>query len=187
METMEQTTLATWRKNPDGSWEPLRVDRVRNPNTPNPGGGSGFLTEFEVVGGDNIIIEHVGDGSIVLRQGGHVIADHNVPTPFEPQLNFIGTGVSVSDDPANARTNIEIDAGSGSGGMIWRGPYDMGSSYSPGDVVVFGDGLFVYDGPITFGYGYGPYGGGPYGAGSGGGGGGEGFGGDPYGSGPYGG
>lgn len=181
----QRTPNTIWRQNADGSWEPTPLVVGARPG----GGGGGtsngpFLTEFEVIGGDNITIVHNGDGSITLREGGHIISEGGVDTPFRTRLNFSG-GVSVVDDAANNRTNVIVDAGGSAGTLVWRGPYDAGAVYSPGDVVSSGDGLFVFTAGTTgFGFGEGPFGDGAFGGESSGGGL---FGSPPFGEGPFGG
>lgn len=39
---------------------------------------------------------------------GHVIEDEGVALPNQPNLNFVGAGVTVSDDPANTETRVTI-------------------------------------------------------------------------------
>lgn len=42
---------------------------------------------------------------------GHVIQDEGTPLAQQVNLNFIGTGVTATDDPANQATNVTISAG----------------------------------------------------------------------------
>lgn len=49
---------------------------------------------------------------------GHVIQDESVDVPQQPNLNFLGAGVSAVDNPATNSTNVTIAGGAGSGHVI---------------------------------------------------------------------
>jgi len=48
---------------------------------------------------------------------GHTIQDEGTALTARAKLNFIGAGVSVTDDAANNQTKVTIDGGSGGGGL----------------------------------------------------------------------
>lgn len=48
--------------------------------------------------------------------GGHLIQDTGAPLPTRAALDFVGAGVTVTDDPDNDRTVVTIDGGGGGGG-----------------------------------------------------------------------
>jgi hypothetical protein len=183
--TIVRTPVAEWRQNADGSWEavPIKGGGVaRTIQSGNPGGGSEFLTPSEVDGGDNVLITELPGGRLLIERGGHAILYEGVEQAWQPKIDFQGSGVVVADDPPNDRTVVTIAGPSGS--MFWRGDYDSGTAYRSGDVVSFGDAIFVYGGaPVGFGFGMGAFGEGPFG--------GEGavsgFGAESFGAGPFGG
>lgn len=43
--------------------------------------------------------------------GGHVIKDEGVTLPKQPNLNFVGAGVTATDDPVNSATKVTIPSG----------------------------------------------------------------------------
>src|SRR4051812_20357170 len=43
--------------------------------------------------------------------GGHVIKDEGVTLPKQPNLNFVGAGVTATDDPVNSATKVTIPGG----------------------------------------------------------------------------
>lgn len=185
MTTTVRTPVAEWRQNADGSWEPVPIRSgggTKIIQGGNPGGGSDFLTPSEVESGDNILVTELPDGKVLIERGGHAILYEGVEAAWQPKLDFQGSGVVVADDPPNDRTVVTIAGPSGS--MFWRGEYLAGTAYRSGDVVSFGDALFVFGGaPVGFGFGMGAFGEGPFG--------GEGavsgFGAQTFGSGPFGG
>jgi hypothetical protein len=59
-----------------------------------PGAVDPTRFEWEDVGGD--------------ASGGLIVQDEGLLLPLEHALNFIGTGVTATDDPANSRTNVTI-------------------------------------------------------------------------------
>jgi len=40
-----------------------------------------------------------------------LLQDEGIDLPFQPTINFTGTGVTASDDPGNNRTNVDIPGG----------------------------------------------------------------------------
>ncbi len=61
--------------------------------------------------------------------GGHAIADEGTLVPSQPTLNFVGPGVTVTDDAINSRTIVTIPGGGSSGGgggggssLTWSAP-----------------------------------------------------------------
>ncbi len=86
-------------------------------------GGSPFVDgQIRLIdnGGPGLDIE-VGTGGGVVNLSnlgagiGHIIQDEGVAENQRPNLNFIGTGVDVTDDPGNDRTNVTITGGVGGG------------------------------------------------------------------------
>lgn len=49
--------------------------------------------------------------------GGHVIEDEGTPLAQRTNLNFVGAGVTVTDDSGNDTTVVTINGGTGSGGV----------------------------------------------------------------------
>lgn len=47
--------------------------------------------------------------------GGHTIADEGTVLPAQRELNFVGSGVTVTDDPANGQTIVTIPGGAAAG------------------------------------------------------------------------
>lgn len=178
-----RTPLAEWRQNDDGSWEPVPLQGSRTEVSGNggPGPGGSFGPE-DILDGDNILVTELPDGKILIERGGHAILYEGVATAWRPNLDFQGSGVNVVDDLAGDRTVVTIPGPSGS--MFWQGEWDSGAVYRSGDVVSFGDAIFIYTGaPQGYGFGMGGFGEGPFG--------GEGsvsgFGTQSFGSGPFGG
>lgn len=184
MSTSVRTPLAEWRQNADGSWEPVPTrsggaSGVSPTQGPGPGGSFG---PQDILDGDNILVTELPDGKVLIERGGHAILYDGVGTPFRPNLDFQGSGVVVADDPAGDRTVVTVAGPSGS--MFWQGEWNSSVAYKSGDVVSFGDAIFVFGGaPQGFGFGMGAFGEGPFG----GVGAVSGFGAQSFGSGPFGG
>lgn len=59
--------------------------------------------------------------------GGHAIADEGILVPSQPILDFVGPGVTVTDDVTNSKTIVTIPGGGGGGGgggssLTWSAP-----------------------------------------------------------------
>jgi len=65
------------------------------------------------------------------------IQNAGTPIPERETLNFTGTGVTCSDDPANVRTNCNIQGGGSGGGG------SGGSAYDGSDVTVFDNTFYL--------------------------------------------
>lgn len=74
----------------------------------NTGGGIGKNQVY------NFIREAIADGTITTGTGGgHTIQDEGTPLTQRTNLNFVGTGVTVTDDAGNDATVVTISTGSG--------------------------------------------------------------------------
>lgn len=175
-----RTPTALWSRNDDGSWRvyvPTLGRRAKGGGGPGPGGSFG---PSDIQGADNIEVTIVGD-TVIVSKGGHVILAGGVENPWRPQLDFQGN-VTVTDDPDAGRTIVNILGANP--GMRWRGEYDPDLLYDEGDVVSFGDAIFVWNETDQgFGFGAGPFGEGPFGGVEPEGG----WGSSPFGAGPFGG
>lgn len=49
--------------------------------------------------------------TVATTTAGHVIADEGTALPQQPVVNFVGTSVVATDDPANNRTTVTITGG----------------------------------------------------------------------------
>lgn len=58
------------------------------------------------------------DGSAWTWGAAHIIQDEGTPLASRTYLNFVGAGVTVTDDAGNDQTDITISAGGGSGHTI---------------------------------------------------------------------
>ena len=101
-------------QNPDGSWGEWK-NLQGPPGEAHPGGGTGSTQDLRA-GSSNVSIRN---GRIYVESsgtgGGHVIQDEGSDMTQRTNLNFVGAGVSVSDDLANDRTTITIPGASGGG------------------------------------------------------------------------
>lgn len=185
MTTTVRTPLAEWRQNDDGSWEPIpTLGQAREAVTSGgPGPGGSFGPE-DILAGDQVLVTELPDGKVLIERGGHAILYAGTERPWRPNLDFRGGGITVTDDFGSLSTIVEFDQGAASGAMVWRGAYDAGAIYAPGDVVVYGDAIFVWSGTAEgYGFGFGPFGEGPFGGTEPAGG----WGSEPFGEGPFGG
>ena len=102
-------------KNPDGSWGEWK-NLQGPPGESYPGGGVGATQDLRP-GSSNVSIRN---GRIYVENsgtgGGHVIQDEGSDLTQRTNLNFTGAGVSVSDDPGNDATVVNIP-NSGGGGL----------------------------------------------------------------------
>lgn len=60
--------------------------------------------------------DHAPDGPDPVPMGGHIIADEGIKLPTQPVLNFIGAGVTATDNPTDGTTDVTIPGGGGGGG-----------------------------------------------------------------------
>lgn len=125
-------------KIPDHEWEGTRI-RFENPDgewgewvdlmgPPGPGGGffgfgggpAGlFLGRITTLGSSGPATLSP-DGTLNIPQysgsgGGHVIEDEGTPLTQRAKLNFVGAGVTVTDDAGDDATVVTIPGGGGSG------------------------------------------------------------------------
>jgi hypothetical protein len=78
--------------------------------------GSGILTRLGI-GSSGSVLKSNGSSPVWGSASvGHTIQYNSSSLPFESNLNFLGSGVSVVDDPTHNSTNITISSGSGSSG-----------------------------------------------------------------------
>lgn len=60
-----------------------------------------------------------GEVTVTNSQPGHVIQDEGVALPQRSKLDFVGAGVTVTDDAANDKTVVNVSGGGGGGGGGW--------------------------------------------------------------------
>lgn len=86
--------------------------------------GSGIVLNFAPETSGVLLLDYltpasgvtVGSGILVVYSGsGHTIQDEGSSLPTRAYLNFVGSGVTVTDDSANNRTLVTISGGSSSG------------------------------------------------------------------------
>lgn len=78
---------------------------------------------------------------------GHIIqSPASVDQPPEPKLQFAGSGVAVTDDPAHNRTIVTITPGTT---ITYRGVWNGGTTYHGGDIVARGGGSYLALGETT--------------------------------------
>jgi hypothetical protein len=91
-----------------------------------------------------------GDGTWGACGGGGsgvAVQDEGVTLPQRPTINFIGSGVTCSDDSGNNRTTCSVPGGSGSGGSGPAGPLAVASdpAYNGERAFTPGNGLIGTD------------------------------------------
>lgn len=75
--------------------------------------------------------------------GGHTIQDEGVSLAARTNLNFVGAGVTVTDDSANNQTDVTIPGGGSTTPEAW---HEVGAAGEP----TFQNGWLNYDGGTTF-------------------------------------
>ena len=53
------------------------------------------------------------DGRVLITGSGHVIQDEGTPLTNRANLNFVGAGVTATDNPGNSSTDVTIPGGGG--------------------------------------------------------------------------
>ncbi len=86
------------------------------------GGNGGFTLTFSTNPGDEVFVDYDTTASGVAASGvGHTIQDEGTPLTQRTNLNFVGAGVTVTDDAGNDATKVTITASGGGGGVTWDG------------------------------------------------------------------
>lgn len=89
--------------------------------------GHGF-TETQIKAGTNITVGKDAFGNWVISStgggGGHTIQDEGTPLTQRTNLNFVGAGVTVTDDAGNNATVVTISTSAGAGYQTATGTVD---------------------------------------------------------------
>lgn len=93
------------------------------------------------------------------------VANASTPLPPEPTVNFTGSGVTVTDDPTNGQTTVNIPGGAASSriyvlpqtfGAVGNGSTDDSGAFTTmiganaGKDILVGDGTFLLGNNVTF-------------------------------------
>jgi len=96
---------------------PKDLEEIRDSIRKRTGGGSTGIKE--IVAGSNITVDNTNLGYPVISStgggGGHTIEDEGTPLTQRTNLNFVGAGVTITDDAGNDATKVTITSGGGSG------------------------------------------------------------------------
>ncbi len=100
-----------------------QIDASKIKNLPHPQviyqGGGGF-PETQIKAGTNVTVTKDASGSWVIGSsssggGGHTIQDEGISLTQRTKLNFVGAGVTVTDDSGNDASVVTISTSAGAG------------------------------------------------------------------------
>lgn len=119
IELTTENNVIKWRYKGE-AWQPLATLPMSFASS---GGGRMRLIDLQkkLTAGDNITITNDGDHLVIASTAigsgsAHTIQDEGTPLTARTNLNFVGTGVAVTDDAGNDATIVTINTG-GSGSI----------------------------------------------------------------------